>query len=1151
MFEFHISRQVRDKYQFEEALFSITGNVILADFFMARRFADKMNQVRQAAIYPERSVSASDIYAMGLIDEILHFMVELYRRSVKPSIMAEAYAWAQENVGEVDPTLQKFVEQFPPVAVYQGKIPETAYLRDRTTGVENTHITLEEMILLFLANENPAFSRYLELFDDTLLEDQSRYMDILKSLEDFFASQPVFGPEGQTLLELLRAPAKASPDSLYGQLEYIRTHWGYLLKDLLLRILKGMDFYREEHRARYFGPGPSLVPLFGARELEEIERFSADLDWMPHLVLIAKSTYVWLYQLSRKYGRTISRLDEIPDEELEQLARWGITGLWLIGIWERSPASRKIKQITGNPEAAASAYSIYDYVIAGELGGKPAFDNLKKRAMRYGIRMATDMVPNHMGIYSKWVIEHPDWFIQLRHSPFPSYRFTGENLSEDDRVVIQIEDGYWTRTDAAVVFKRYDRYTGDTRYIYHGNDGTSTPWNDTAQLDFIKAEVREAVIQKTIEVAREFPVIRFDAAMTLAKRHFQRLWYPLPGYGGDIPSRSAHSVSQEEFDAMFPEEFWRELVDRVAVEAPNTLLLAEAFWLMEGYFVRSLGMHRVYNSAFMNMLKTEENSKYRDVIKNVLRFNPEILKRFVNFMNNPDEEPAVAQFGKGDKYFGVATMMVTLPGLPMFGHGQIEGFGEKYGMEYRRSYWDEGVDEHLVARHEREIFPLLRKRYLFSEIDNFALFDVVTEEGHVNEDVFAYSNMAGDERTLVVYNNRYAEARGWVRRSVGMSVDMGGGKRQLVHKTLGEALRLSGDEAVYYVLEDFREGLQYLRSGRSLCTEGLFVHLGAFKSNVFMGFHEMRDFDGQVKRLHDYLGGRGVPDVASELQELYLKPILDPFRTLMDPSFLFQSVQEGVHLGDVTDPFLQVLAGFFREVRVYLYAWREESDLVEIVEAIHSLLKSLLNIRLLRVRAGRGLKAPLDYLFSRVPAGVTQDLSWWRIPLLWGILCRIGTLVEPEAVPVKSRALMDELLLGKVLRQSLVSMGLDEGAARFELHLVQALISHQDWYELSVEKGLGAVMENLFADADAQAFMGVNEFGGKLWFNKESFEQLLYWLFTTSAIRSMEVSSGKLKLDEDRLKASRQYVTEAAEAAGKAGYSVAEFLSSLKEFDEP
>ena len=370
MFEFHISRQVRDKYQFEEALFSITGNVILADFFMTRRFADKMNQVRQAAIYPERrSRQAISMPWVSSTRSSTSWLSSTAGASSPPS-------WPRPTPGRrrtwaSGPHPQKFVEQFPPVAVYQGKIPETEYLRDRTTGVENTHITLEEMILLFLANENPAFSRYLELFDDTLLEEQSRYMDILKSLEDFFASQPVFGPEGQTLLDLLRAPAKASPDSLYGQLEYIRTHWGYLLKDLLLRILKGMDFYREEHRARYFGPGPSLVPLFGARELEEIERFSADLDWMPHLVLIAKSTYVWLYQLSRKYGRTISQLDEIPDVELEQLARWGITGLWLIGIWERSPASRKIKQITGNPEAAASAYSIYDYVIAGELGANP------------------------------------------------------------------------------------------------------------------------------------------------------------------------------------------------------------------------------------------------------------------------------------------------------------------------------------------------------------------------------------------------------------------------------------------------------------------------------------------------------------------------------------------------------------------------------------------------------------------------------------------------------------------------------------------------------------------------------------------------------------------------------------------------------------
>ena len=240
-------------------------------------------------------------------------------------------------------------------------------------------------------------------------------------------------------------------------------------------------------------------------------------------------------------------------------------------------------------------------------------------------------------------------------------------------------------------------------------------------------------------------------------------------------------------DRPFPAEFWREVVDRVAAEVPYTLLLAEAFWLMEGYFVRTLGMHRVYNTAFMNMLKMEDNRKYRVIIKNILDFDPEILKRFVNFMNNPDEEAAVVQFGKGDKYFGVATLMATLPGLPMFGHGQVEGFSEKYGMEYQRSYWDEEIDYELVKRHEREIFPLLKKRYLFSGVENFVLYDVHAPEGHVNEDIFAYSNVHGDENALVVYNNRYADASGCITQIRGHERGEGGQKTHHTQRSRGRA----------------------------------------------------------------------------------------------------------------------------------------------------------------------------------------------------------------------------------------------------------------------------------------------------------------------------------------------------------------------------
>ncbi len=405
----------------------------------------------------------------------------------------------------------------------------------------------------------------------------------------------------------------------------------------------------------------SEVPVFGD-PAHEYEKFSADVAWMPTAVLVAKSTYVWLAQLSRKYGRAIDRLDQIPDEDLDALARRGLNSLWLIGIWERSRASRTIKQLCGNQDAVASAYSLYDYRIAEDLGGEAAYITLRDRCYRRGIRLASDMVPNHMGIDSPWVIEHPDWFISRRDLPYPAYDFNGPDLSPDPRVEIKIERHYYEQTDAAVVFQRRDRQSGETRYIYHGNDGTSFPWNDTAQLDYLNPAVREQVIQTILHVARLFPVIRFDAAMTLAKRHFQRLWFPNPGSSGAIPSRAEYAMTTAEFNKHMPQEFWREVVDRVAAEVPGTLLLAEAFWLMEGYFVRTLGMHRVYNSAFMNMMRDEENAKYRSVIKNTLEFDPDIMKRYVNFMSNPDERTAIDQFGTGDKCFGVATLMSTLPG---------------------------------------------------------------------------------------------------------------------------------------------------------------------------------------------------------------------------------------------------------------------------------------------------------------------------------------------------------------------------------------------------------------------------------------------------------------------------------------------------------
>ncbi|WKZ37877.1 MAG: alpha-amylase family glycosyl hydrolase [Anaerolineales bacterium] len=873
-----ISRASRLKYNFSRDFFRPDGHVVFGDLASARVFAAHMS------VHRPDPVPATDLYALSLLDEAYHILFKhFYSRYT--GVMGRAMGRLQSSLGSnYDLTLTRFTEEFPPLSVFCGEVTAGIYLStkvpklgDLGRGVRAA--TIEEMLLVNNSNKNPALNRYKDLVDESVMG-SSAYKEFMQLLLDFFSSQPGFGngefEQGETLNDILAAPIRACPDSLEGQLKFIVDKWGHLLgEEFSVRILRGVDFLREELIRRH-GPidsqaAETVVPTFHGGEYAEYERYSQDKDWMPRLILMAKNTYVWLDQLSKQYQSEIKTLEQIPDEELDLLASRGFTGLWLIGLWERSRASQRIKQRMGQEDAVASAYSLHSYDIAGDLGGWGALENLRSRAWARGIRLSADMVPNHMGIDSAWVIEHPDWFLSTDVQPYPSYTFNSENLSDDPRAAIVLEDHYYNHSDASVVFKLHHYDGNRTRYVYHGNDGTSLPWNDTAQLDYSKPAVREAVIQVILHVARNFPVIRFDAAMTLAKKHVQRLWFPEPGAGGTIPSRSQYGMTRTEFDEKVPEEFWREVVDRVAAEVPDTLLLAEAFWLMEGYFVRTLGMHRVYNSAFMHMLRDEDNARYRLAIKNTLEFDPQILKRYVNFMNNPDEKTAVEQFGKSDKYFGVCTLLSTLPGLPMFGHGQVEGFAEKYGMEFRRPKWQETPDAGLTQAHAWRIFPLLHRRSLFADVEHFLLYDFSRPAGSVDEDVFAYSNLHNEERGLVVYHNKFADTRGWINTSAA-ALDKGSGR--LKRKNLAEGIGLP--RAGYVIFKDYAAQLEYIRSCSEIWENGMYVELGAYQCHAFMDFRFVDGAEWQI--LFDQLKGTGVPSMQDEWRKLFAAAEVTPVK---------------------------------------------------------------------------------------------------------------------------------------------------------------------------------------------------------------------------------------------------------------------------------
>lgn len=1071
--DFHVRRTARERYAIGPDLIGLRGDLVVTDPPAIRRLAARMNADRP----PGRpGVGAGEIGALGLLHEVNHLLIARYEATRRPGAMETALRSVHRRLGpDADALLEVFGREFPG----RGPQPDPPVVR------------LEELLLTRIANENPAIGPLRELVDDRILADGTRYEDAIAGLELAFADDDELVVGAGSLIELMRAPARAVPTSLVGQLRYVREHWAALLGDaleaLLLRLDIAIGVLAEEERGlhRRFGGGGAVAgfdvevhPPSFAGAAEEPEAFSSDSAWMPRLVLIAKSTYVWLDQLARTYGRDIRTLDAIPDEELDRLARWGVTGLWLIGLWQRSVASERIKRMRGNEDAVASAYSLDDYRIADDIGGEGAYANLRERAWSRGIRLASDMVPNHMGIDSRWVIDHPEWFISLPEPPYPAYTYDGVDLSPDERVGVVLEDHYWDDSDAAVVFKRFDRWGGEDRYLYHGNDGTSFPWNDTAQLDFLKPEVREQVIRTILDVARRFPIIRFDAAMVLAKKHIQRLWWPLPGAGDSIPSRAQHAMSQVEFDARMPVEFWREVVDRVAAEVPGTLLLAEAFWMLEGYFVRTLGMHRVYNSAFMHMLRDEDGEGYRRLIKDTLEFDPEILKRYVNFMNNPDERTAVEQFGKGDKYFGVAMVMATLPGLPMLGHGQVEGFGEKYGMEFRRATLDERPDPWLVERHEREIFPLLHRRAWFAEAHDFLLYDFVTDAG-VDEQVLAYSNGSGETRSLVVFNLRFGGTAGTIRDSTAYAVKNASGAKRLVRRSLAEGLGLPNDPSLFAAFRDARTGLEYLRSCREIWDHGLRLPLGGYQGHVFWEFREVHDgTSGQWRRLAERLGGAGVPSLENTMRDLQLEPVHAPLRAVFEgphvPAVLDGTATDADH-GWLHDRFVRVLEGVAGATGV-----AGAADPADIAAAVRD-----------RTRAGFAASAAAE--LRRVD----------RAALLgWLALSRLGALAPGADPAATSAAWFDELRLGPVIAHGFRAAGLDEGEAWAATDTIRVLL----WLPRPSEiKTRGAardlrLLERWLAREPIRAAMGVNTWQGVEWLDRDRLIALLRWAVRLDAI---------------------------------------------------
>ena len=190
------------------------------------------------------------------------------------------------------------------------------------------------------------------------------------------------------------------------------------------------------------------------------------MAWPKHPIIYEINTWVWLNELSRRYKKSIT-LDSVPASEWDAIADLQVDAVWLMGVWERSPAGIRIarelpvlqeeyrRALPGfTPEdVAGSPYCVHCYVVDEHLGGPKGLAMARKELAKRGMRLILDFVPNHVAPDHPWMLEHPEYFIQGSADDFAQK--PGEFFRAGDTIIACGRDPYfppWTDTAQLNIF---------------------------------------------------------------------------------------------------------------------------------------------------------------------------------------------------------------------------------------------------------------------------------------------------------------------------------------------------------------------------------------------------------------------------------------------------------------------------------------------------------------------------------------------------------------------------------------------------------------------------------------------------------------------------------------------------------------------------
>lgn len=465
--------------------------------------------------------------------------------------------------------------------------------------------------------------------------------------------------------------------------------------------------------------------------------------WPRYPVVYEINTWAWLAELSAGRDKPVD-LASVPKAVWDRIAAAGFDAVWLMGVWERSPAGiaiamqnpglledfrRALADFT-SADNVGSPYCVRRYVVDSRLGGPAGLKVARERLRERGLRLILDFVPNHVAPDYPWVASHPEYFIQ------------GSRADLESQPAAFIEAG--------------------GKVFACGRDPFFPAWPDVLQLDASNPDLRNAVIETIEVIAEQCDGIRCDMAMLVMNAIFERTWGER---AGPLPQA----------------DYWPAVIARINADWPSFTFIAEAYWDKE-WELQQQGFDFCYDKQLYDRMEHGDAPSLRRHLLADMAYQD----RMVRFIENHDEPRAAATFSP-EKARAAAVVFLTLPGMRLVHEGQIEGRRTRLPVFLGRRP-EEPVDEDLVAFYGRLLAAVDRSdlnsgNWRLCECDGWP-------DNQSCRNLLAWCWAYGQQRSLVVVNYGGAPAQGKVR----LPFDgLGGKTRRLTDLATGEVYERGGD----------------------------------------------------------------------------------------------------------------------------------------------------------------------------------------------------------------------------------------------------------------------------------------------------------------------------------------------------------------------